>query len=483
MKKIIGLIVCSLFIVNFSTCIASFNIKEMANQVNNYPLNDETDFPIWEEGNSWTYDIKLSFVYPQFSFQGDLKELNFVVTINSSDSYRIDFNGNIIGELSLVQDDPPSIVSGSLEDTIIDGYLFIEKTDLGIKELHAFLDGLIKLPLLSIPIPLNAEITTSFDPTYTDMIFPLSIGKQWNVTTSEMIMHGFGTIFGLIDKTIEFNTTLGGYIATCISKDNLTVEAGTYNVFKILSSNNSIEIYYAPVVANIIKLVGKTPNFDIIELELKSTTYTLPDAPNKPNKPSGPSSGKPGEEYNYTTSTTDPDDDHIYYKWDWGDKTNSGWLGPYNSSEIAYASYIWQSNGEYVIRVKAKDNLDKESGWSDKLNVLISDNGVNITITCPRDGLYFMDTKIIDIPIIIPEIPFSLVIGSVTITTSITNNEINHVLFTASNVNGLNETFKDYTHPYEWNWNKVPGIYIISAAAKDNSDNNLDDDIIAILKL
>ena len=39
--------------------------------------------------------------------------------------------------------------------------------------------------------------------------------------------------------------------------------------------------------------------------------------PYKPLPPSGPLNGKLMEEYTYTTSTIDPDDDQIFYLFDW----------------------------------------------------------------------------------------------------------------------------------------------------------------------
>jgi len=88
--------------------------------------------------------------------------------------------------------------------------------------------------------------------------------------------------------------------------------------------------------------------------------------PNKPTTPGGPSSGKAGETYTYTSSTTDPDGDQIYYMFNWGDGTDSGWI------EIGEASHIWTVKGSYEIRVKAKDIYDFGSDWSDPLIVIIT---------------------------------------------------------------------------------------------------------------
>ena len=96
--------------------------------------------------------------------------------------------------------------------------------------------------------------------------------------------------------------------------------------------------------------------------------------PNKPSKPSGPTSGKAGTSYTYSTSTTDPDGDQVYYWFDWGDGTNSGWLGPYNSGQTVSASHTWSERGSYEIKVKAKDTNGAESEWSDPLPITMPKN-------------------------------------------------------------------------------------------------------------
>jgi hypothetical protein len=102
---------------------------------------------------------------------------------------------------------------------------------------------------------------------------------------------------------------------------------------------------------------------------LMNPVVNLP--PNKPEKPSGPVEGKPGEVCRYSTSSVDPNGDWIRYKFDWGDGTCTGWLGPYNSGDAAHASHAWSKPGTYEVKVKAKDVYDSESPWSDPLSVTI----------------------------------------------------------------------------------------------------------------
>jgi len=102
--------------------------------------------------------------------------------------------------------------------------------------------------------------------------------------------------------------------------------------------------------------------------ELTITMENSP--PGKPNAPSGTTNGKKGTTYTYTTSAIDPDGHAIKYWFDWGDGTNSGWVGPFESGTTAQATHKWDQKGDYQIKVKAKDEYDsEESDWSDPLPI------------------------------------------------------------------------------------------------------------------
>ena len=64
----------------------------------------------------------------------------------------------------------------------------------------------------------------------------------------------------------------------------------------------------------------------------------------------------------------------MYYLFDWGDESDSGWLGPLESGEEIEASHIWTEKGSYEIKVKAKDIHGAESEWSDPLEVAMPKN-------------------------------------------------------------------------------------------------------------
>jgi len=101
--------------------------------------------------------------------------------------------------------------------------------------------------------------------------------------------------------------------------------------------------------------------------------------PDKPMQPLGDTSGGTNIEYTYTTATIDPDDDQVLYLWDWGDGNFSDWLGPYNSNVTVEAFHSWTTDGEYEIRVKAKDVHGDESNWSEPLGVIMPKNNLKFT--------------------------------------------------------------------------------------------------------
>ena len=89
-----------------------------------------------------------------------------------------------------------------------------------------------------------------------------------------------------------------------------------------------------------------------------------------PDKPETPlKKTRPQISATFSTKTTDPDGDNVFYLWDWGDGTTSNWLGPYESNETVTISHDWAEEGNFKVKVQAKDIYDFESEWSDSTQV------------------------------------------------------------------------------------------------------------------
>lgn len=111
--------------------------------------------------------------------------------------------------------------------------------------------------------------------------------------------------------------------------------------------------------------------------------------PEKPQTPSGKTQGKTGTAYLYSTQTTDPDGDQVFYMWDWGDGNVSDWTGPFTSGATATAQKSWAAKGTYFVRVKAKDVHGGESNWSDPLTVTMPQNQMMTNPFVEKLGQWF----------------------------------------------------------------------------------------------
>jgi len=96
--------------------------------------------------------------------------------------------------------------------------------------------------------------------------------------------------------------------------------------------------------------------------------------PQTPSSPSGPDEWIQYEEATFSSVTTDPENESIYYLFDWGDGNNSGWVGPYASGQTGQASHSWVELGNYEIKVAAKDQNGVQSNWSEPTVVSIVEN-------------------------------------------------------------------------------------------------------------
>jgi len=110
--------------------------------------------------------------------------------------------------------------------------------------------------------------------------------------------------------------------------------------------------------------------YDIGAYEYPSGVNHAPLAPEKPE--SDASIFYQDTLYKFSSSTTDPDGDDVYYLFDWGDGSTSGWLGPYKSGESVQAEHSWGEEGDYSIKVKARDTLKLESQWSEPLPIHVN---------------------------------------------------------------------------------------------------------------
>ena len=195
-----------------------------------------------------------------------------------------------------------------------------------------------------------------------------------------------------------------------------------------------------------------------------STSANLP--PLSPIILAAPSFGKPGVQLNFSVLATDPDNDSVYYMWDWDTGSSSNWLGPYPSGTNITINHTWDETGNFTIVVKAKDTYDAESDWSDSVQVIIENFPPKVKINQPKEAwVYFFNEEL-------GRFVTNLIIGPVDIKVS-----------ASDNISGMDRVEfyiddqlrkRDFTAPYKWQWTEPRNIvffYRIKVVAYDTVGN------------
>jgi hypothetical protein len=286
--KIIGMLVCMLLIVSMAIPISALN-KDYEPSVK--PTGKSADVPVWEVGDSWTYDVvfyqnntgpNLTLVY---TLDGE-----YVLTVidDTGDSYTLEgIADRLFGsvDLGLFGLKATRFMTASTE-------LRVRKADLGLEFWNQNLKGILLLMIgpITLPIPLQVEanVDVEFNPTWVITPFPLTDGQSGTFDDTELIhTNSYLSLFwGLIPVSEGGSAWHTGEIPYSVTEEQITVEAGTFDVYYITGDleggtyHDYYRTYYAPEVGNTVKesinidksgTMGET--YYGLDFELKSTTY------------------------------------------------------------------------------------------------------------------------------------------------------------------------------------------------------------------
>jgi hypothetical protein len=206
----------------------------------------------------------------------------------------------------------------SFSNLKLSGDVKIEKSTLGIKELSVAFNrekfmleieqSYFTLPsfLQKISTKLTMSMTGTFTTPLSLLTFPLSTGISWDLASTNVTINGkiqsvwlyllnfmnkiaklFGkeflppeisTLLPVIHIEDEFKFPANDSTFFCLSTENITVPAGTYNAYTISFLEGKAQCYYAPTAGNVIKITGNLEkiihgltNFN---MELLSTNYS-----------------------------------------------------------------------------------------------------------------------------------------------------------------------------------------------------------------
>jgi len=261
------------------------NIKIKTNM-----LNDPVDVPVWELGDSWTYNEKYCSIGSNYAWYHNCT-IVCTVTDTTGDSYTLEW---------LSENDEGSYT--------IDGFYRLKftpytkftqetqhrKTDLAHERTYWQEKGLVIWLIGNINLPIPAQFSDVFEETYTpadeSLPFPITAGTtgtipEYSYTGHEKVALYWGLI-KIIDS--DYSGTILAREYTC-EMATITVPAGIYDAYNISIEGNFHEnedihtttwTYYVPQVGYIAKQfhhVDYDPSgqyFYEYKAELISTNYT-----------------------------------------------------------------------------------------------------------------------------------------------------------------------------------------------------------------
>jgi len=385
-KKIILLLISTMLLIN-----TAFAFGVNTNSENLFVAQATSDdVPTWEQDDYWTYEVEVvGNLGDAAEFDLSITDLTFTVSQVQSDRYKINIDaptGTVQGQVSVTE---PISVSGSITNAAMDGTLYLNKSDLAMRQDEGYkpqvtLTG--KLGITSIDIDLNIDISRFFS----SLRFPMSVGNEWSSPENLFTIH-YDAQVGPLHINDQSSTddafyplwiVVSDHIMECTAQDTVTVPFGVFkDSYKIEWSDDPNQyIWYSPDAKNFVKAEFENLEayilFQHLSFILVDSNYLPPnDPPETPETPDGETNGYANVEYEYETSGTDPDTNNVKYGFDWdGDDTVDSWTDFVSSGQTGSASHTFTTAGTYNVTVKSQDTRGAESGWSSALSVTINEN-------------------------------------------------------------------------------------------------------------
>ena len=336
-KKIIGILVCTLLIAS-GFASASIIKSETISVDNNLEY-------------AQTSTLGETFLYPPWEHAGWVNEWSEGVGVSDGDAWGDEYEGNIYAFAGAIGAGQAQTECHYYHQTYFEQYVSSSAGSHDFTFSYSY-DGDLNVYVFIFP-PSNAQLYDEIKITFV-------------VYVDKPEPHSFTKEVVLDEETRQENAYLTWDNTIDVSFNDIYVPEDTWVWFM---ARMDVVVYAA---AGLLAGAEGTVNLHGSLNQIKIVDPN--DPPSKPSKPSGPTGGAIRTLYTYTTSATDPDNDKVYYMWDWdayGSHDYSNWLGPDPSGQQVSAKHSWDEQGTYWIRVKAKDIYDAESEWSDPLGPVI----------------------------------------------------------------------------------------------------------------
>jgi outer membrane protein assembly factor BamB len=120
--------------------------------------------------------------------------------------------------------------------------------------------------------------------------------------------------------------------------------------------------------------------------------------------PSGPGYDRTGRQLAFTSSASDPDEDSVAIRFDWGDGDTSVWSSSVVGGTVVTDSHAWSVADTYAVRAQARDSRGALSGWSDPHSLtIVADSLPSRPILEIPSGFVVGDTMVNEISVRDPD--------------------------------------------------------------------------------
>lgn len=211
------------------------------------------------------------------------------------------------------------------------------------------------------------ETHTSFQPTYASALSKAALvwpGTMWELQR-EISISGHVTDYAT-GAPLVATITLEGVTFTNGEHYMSEPRFGRYHLF-LPPATYTMNFSAPGYLSQNHQVTVTLTSAEILDVRL-TCPNTAPAAPTI----NGTTDGIVNMAYDYSFSTTDPDNNDVDYFIDWGDGSNSSWIGPFESGKQATISHQWDRAGIFPVKVKARDPYYEESPWSSILYVKIA---------------------------------------------------------------------------------------------------------------
>ncbi len=295
--------------------------------------------PDWDVGDSWTYQVSPIHISQETADrQIDVairpEDIAFEVVDATDGSYRVTADCRLQGECEVAIESAQVLVTGQLSRLIptrIHSETWRQQANLAVESHALECTGIVRVmiaenPFVPLPLPpLFIPLTVSLDADLAESLpvlqFPMDVGQTWSIPDTMLTLDGFiesiwlktanlaitvvNTILAWMEMeqlppeltdllpTIDLQDLLAmmGYDSTldlprlehafaCLSRETVTVPAGTYETFKVLVLGGVATLYYAPEAERVVRsdvdgeklslLTGGTVQLSDIEIMLAS---------------------------------------------------------------------------------------------------------------------------------------------------------------------------------------------------------------------